>query len=425
MRATGQRVSLLSYVAFLFGARRAIEAVLSARAVFPLAVLLTISAGFAREYDGEYLVAEPWYVLVPLAVALAMGTVLFLVLLATSWRFHPPGASGGRTYLQFLTCYLLTAPLAWLYAIPYERMFNELDATRCNLWTLSLVSAWRVLLITRIASIQFRRHFLAMLAPVMLFASTAAVIALGARIRLPEIMAGVRMSDMQQLIHQATDMWFMAALFTWPIWALLAVVAATARPGDSRPVSDETRRAKPNASWILAAVASVLVWALFLSGPQREQGLRYEVERLFARKEIANGLRLVTAHEQSEFPPHWQPPPVGYREFPDLSLTDVIEHFSANEPPDWVREPYFEKLTRVLSAHHGAYLISETDWPRLVDALHRLPEGPTVACDAYAAMKLWWEGDRIGDCVSELLELARQNRCPEALMDTERRTDGP
>lgn len=101
MRATGQRVSLLSYVAFLFGARRAIEAVLSARAVFPLAVLLTISAGFAREYDGEYLVAEPWYVLVPLAVALAMGTVLFLVLLATSWRFHPPGVSGGRSICSF------------------------------------------------------------------------------------------------------------------------------------------------------------------------------------------------------------------------------------------------------------------------------------------------------------------------------------
>src|SRR5262245_10759862 len=109
-----QRVSLCTYIAFLFGSRRAIESVLTARGVFPLAVLLTISAGLAREYDGEYLVAEPWYVFVPLVVALGMATALWLVLLATSWRFLPIGVPGYRAYLQFLTCYLLTAPMAWL-----------------------------------------------------------------------------------------------------------------------------------------------------------------------------------------------------------------------------------------------------------------------------------------------------------------------
>ena len=48
-----QRISLLTYIAFLFGSRRAIEAILSAHGVLPIAVLLTVSAGLAREYDGE------------------------------------------------------------------------------------------------------------------------------------------------------------------------------------------------------------------------------------------------------------------------------------------------------------------------------------------------------------------------------------
>jgi hypothetical protein len=413
-----QRVSLLTYASFLFGSRRAIETILVARGVFPLALLLTISAGFAREYDGEYLVAEPWYVLVPLVVALAMGTVLWLVLMAASRYFLPPDAAPGRVYAGFLTCYLLTAPMAWLYAVPYERWLSELDATRWNLWTLSAVSAWRVLLITRVAAILFRRSFWAMLAPVLLFASSAVVIALAASIRLPEFMAGVRMSDVEELVLKMTGSWFTLALLSWPVWAIGTTVAAMAKPEQLAPAADVSRDAKPAAAWIVAVIASVLVWGPLLPGPQSEQGLRYQVESRFARHEIAAALRQMSSHEQAEFPPHWRPPPLGFREFRSLTIVDVIEHFSETEPADWVREPYFESLSRILSAPRGAlFVIAEEDWPRLVESLRRLPEGPAVACEAYGALKRWSTSDGFGDCVAELLDLAWQSGCPEALLN--------
>ena len=55
----------------------------------------------------------------------------------------------------------MTAPLAWLYAIPYERFLSPVGATRANLWTLGLVAAWRVLLIIRVLVVllSYRRLF--------------------------------------------------------------------------------------------------------------------------------------------------------------------------------------------------------------------------------------------------------------------------
>ena len=57
------------------------------------------------------------------------------------------------SYLTFLGLYWMTAPLAWLYGIPYERFLNEVNAAQANVWTLELVSVWRVLLISRVVAV--------------------------------------------------------------------------------------------------------------------------------------------------------------------------------------------------------------------------------------------------------------------------------
>src|SRR5262245_57749724 len=65
---------------FLIGQRGAIEtAARQGRRLVWIALLLVVSAGLAREYDGEDLLARPWFVLAPLAVSLPMALTLWTV----------------------------------------------------------------------------------------------------------------------------------------------------------------------------------------------------------------------------------------------------------------------------------------------------------------------------------------------------------
>ena len=43
-------------------------------------MLFVISAGFAREYDGEDLLHQPWHVLLPLVTSLITSLLLFVLL---------------------------------------------------------------------------------------------------------------------------------------------------------------------------------------------------------------------------------------------------------------------------------------------------------------------------------------------------------
>ncbi len=102
--------------------------------------LLVVSAAMARNSDRASLIDEPWRLLGPFAASLAISGALFLTIYGLArWKgMASPGI--GRAYFSFLALYWMTAPLAWLYAIPYERFLSPLGATKANVWTLALVS---------------------------------------------------------------------------------------------------------------------------------------------------------------------------------------------------------------------------------------------------------------------------------------------
>ena len=62
---------------FLLGSRDAITQIAVSPSALLIGALFTVSAGFAREYDGEDLLHEPWHALRPLGASLLSGTVLF------------------------------------------------------------------------------------------------------------------------------------------------------------------------------------------------------------------------------------------------------------------------------------------------------------------------------------------------------------
>jgi hypothetical protein len=52
-------------IQYLFGNRRAIVDIANCRHAVWLGMLMVLSAGFAREYDGEDLLHDPWHLLMP------------------------------------------------------------------------------------------------------------------------------------------------------------------------------------------------------------------------------------------------------------------------------------------------------------------------------------------------------------------------
>jgi hypothetical protein len=65
---------------YLISNRTAILALASHSRAWMVGLVFVLSAGFAREYDGEDLLHEPWHLLLPLAASLAASFFLYCIL---------------------------------------------------------------------------------------------------------------------------------------------------------------------------------------------------------------------------------------------------------------------------------------------------------------------------------------------------------
>src|SRR5712691_7085964 len=160
---------------YLIGRRDAIREIGTSRQAICIGLVFVLSAGLAREYDGEDLFHEPWHLLVPVGASLLTSFILFAM------AYGGSKAKGPRflaAYRAFLGLFWMTAPLAWLYAIPYERFLSPVGATSANLWTLGLVAFWRVALMIRAISVLMGYRLFAALFFVMALADVEALFAL-------------------------------------------------------------------------------------------------------------------------------------------------------------------------------------------------------------------------------------------------------
>lgn len=140
--------------------------------------LFVLSAGLAREYDQEYLPHRPWFLAIPFVASLAASFLLWLTLwVASTWRAKVK-APFWKAYPRFLAVFWLTAPLAWLYAIPYERFMDPVSAVQANYATFGLVAAWRVYLMIRVAVVWTGRSLIGGTGLVLLFGDVALLAAL-------------------------------------------------------------------------------------------------------------------------------------------------------------------------------------------------------------------------------------------------------
>ena len=86
---------------YLIGNERAILELAADRRCFWAGLLFVLSAGFARDYDGQDLLREPWHLLVPLGASLATSFLLFLVACGRLFVTKEGGPPFVRAYREF------------------------------------------------------------------------------------------------------------------------------------------------------------------------------------------------------------------------------------------------------------------------------------------------------------------------------------
>ena len=383
----------LTILKFLVGNRSAILEIAACERAPWLGLMFVFSAALAREYDGQDLLHEPWHLLLPLVASLATSFLLYLLLRTVGWFRGASWRPYFVGYRSFLGLYWMTAPLAWLYAIPLERFLDEASATSANLWILAIVALWRVVLMTRVAAVLWSAPFFATFFPVMLLADTVALLLIRLT-PLPEplfaTMAGMRYaSPSADAIVGTAALVSIVGGCTWLLW-LIGTLWVVTRPvptwqWNSRSANGANRVAA--SAWIIGIV-SLLFWVPVLYLTQPEQMLRRRVDDLLRGNEIDEALSLMSAHAERDFPPFWEPPPrITYGEHhPDI--LEIAARLADAAP--WVRSLFLAKLKLHLEREDDRFgvwrSLEPAELERHLTMLEKLPERQHLLSSNYRGL---------------------------------------
>ncbi len=346
----------------LVGSRRAILAVWRDRWALVVGALLVLSASLARNYDGHDLVRE-WTVFTHGFAASIVNAFLMYALMA----FVPvPQREGRRSpfwsgFLSFLGVFWMTAPMAWLYGIPWEYMLPAESAVLANIWTLVLVAIWRLWLIVRVFSVMFNVGWVRPLIFVLFVSNAVAIVAMYTLpMPLIDIMGGLRHPPEQLVLTRFYTFGVMHTFLAIPFTLVAMLIAlGTFKPPDvewpptaraSAPVGVLTIACLAIAGWLIAAL-----WA---QPPVRR---KMEVEWAVAEQRYDDAAGFLLAHPPREFPPVWDLPPrrKGYIDnaetrAPVFAILAAIE--ARGEIPDWIAYAYGRKL--LYSSSHSLDIIA-------------------------------------------------------------------
>jgi hypothetical protein len=393
-------MGITTLLAYLVGNRQAILTIAGSRWALALGCLFVLSAGFAREYDGEDLSHEPWHVLIPLVVSLGAAFALFTFAFLSRGGFFPPFVSG---YLSFLALFWMTAPMAWLYAVPYERFVDPVEAMRLNLSTLGLVSLWRVALMVRVLMVWFQFKFIWAACTVLFFADGVALLAvMFAPMPILHLMGGVRLAPTEAILAATAGSVFCFGGCTLPFWFVGWATAHAARPKQGQPA--QLISSRPSMPLWLLAVLSVALWPIVLPHTQPEQRLRRLADATLRAGQIAEALELMSRHSPDDFPPHWAPPPhrITLRLYGNDPLLETWGVLLQRPTAPWVRALYVEKLRTLLLNVRSA----DTDAANaLAELLVWLPEGEQLLAEAARERQ-----DELPDELKAAVEAARTAR---------------
>ncbi|HQU43391.1 MAG TPA: hypothetical protein PK867_11310 [Pirellulales bacterium] len=343
----------------------------------------------------------------PLAASLASSAALFNLVYLQSWLADLSRPAYFRAWLSFVGLFWMTAPLAWIYGVPYERFLSAAGAVKARLWSLALVSLWRVLLMVRVLEVVVGYGVTRATLLVLLFADAVAMLAIhlttprNRSVGLPLLtgMGGItpkRRADVRLL--QATGGCVTGlGCATLPVWIIGSLVVAALPRSRASWTDIAVVVAPPDTGLFVFAIGSVSLWLLVLPFTQPKQRLRYRIENLFRAGRVAEALAEMSVHVPADFPASWEPPPAGRfgHEQGNTSLLGVFDIIRRDRTAPWLREAYLAQLKEYLGEALW-YWLDDDSLLQVAGLLKQLPEGLLLARIAADAI------DKLNDQVDDL-----------------------
>jgi len=340
------------WIKYLFGQSDAIRRIAVSRDALWTGIALVLLTAIARNYDQTLLAENPFlWIFGPLLFSLVSGTWLYAIVYAGFARREmsapgdpKPAEDGG--WLSFMGLFWMTAPVAWLYAIPVERFLDSISATHANVALLSLVSLWRVVLMTRVMQVTTKAPFLNALVWVLFAASVEVLVVFffggGFAKAIIRGMGGMRNSPEEEILLRAMNNAFGTALWLAPI---TLVVALAWRP--KQLLQPLPRAVAGPMSWGGLAVAACF-WIAVAVIPQRELANNISVERFMANGRMREALDFLATHQPGDFAPARPLPP---KPFERSIFEELPACFADVKPSDpaWVRALIFSRLDDMVS----------------------------------------------------------------------------
>jgi hypothetical protein len=388
-----------TWLRFMIGDREAIEEFARSRNAVWIGLLFVLSAGLAREYDGAYLLREPWHLLLPLAASLVTSLILYAIVHAAARR-HQVKLAWWPGYRVLLTFYWMTAPLAWLYAVPVERFLDPGKATLANFGFLAIVSIWRVLLITRAISVWLDAPYFRILLLVLFFGNSVLWVA---NFLTPtpvwDVMGGIRLPERESVILNVKLLIWFYGTMSW--FALLITIGLMRALGSKSPwyMGELPKPADLTAGrsmWAFA-IALILAGLAILPAAQAEQARRWQAEHLLRTGHVEEGISFMAGTPREKFPPQWDPPPrTSYGESVP-QIDELISVLAAAETPAWVRDVYMEKVLASRTVWTEAIFKAENGRPGRLETLISFLEHASARIDD----SNWWlqrlsESEKLG-----------------------------
>jgi hypothetical protein len=419
-------------LAFQFGRADAIRTVaLSSSAIWTGIVLVLLTA-FARNYDQTYIPEKPflWF-FGPLLFSLVSGTWLFLITYGLCARLKMPDVDYARRpplwrhWPGFMGAFWMTAPIAWLYAIPVERFFDSLTAAKANVVLLAIVSLWRVLLMARVLQVVCSAPFVRTLLWVIAAASVEVIVLVVAggtySKRIMAAMGGMRNSPEEEILVRAFVQASELAFFGFIIAFLILAVWRWRGTADQWPALIRSRIPV----WFLAVAA--IAWVAWPN--QVTLRRNFTLEQHIAKERWREALDLMSTHEPAAFAPARPLPPKLYELSMFREVLGLAGALHADDPV-WVRAHVANGLA-VMRQHFGEIWLpggeSRADDPERIETLLGWRIEPQVILPVLQSANLapevkQWLGDNPG-FIHALLSMAqdpdRQQNHPDWLVVAE------
>jgi len=335
---------------FLVGQREAIQRVASSSAAIWTGLFLVLLTAIARNYDQTLIGENPlMWLFGPLLFSIVSGTWIYAMVYGVFARMAEPISSGWSRWRSFMGLFWMTAPIAWLYAIPVERIFDSFTAAQANILLLAVVSLWRVILMARVVQMTTSARFPMALVWVLFAAAVEVLVVsffggLFAQ-AIMRGMGGMRNSPEEELIYRAMSLVFNAAFIGAPVLLVIGFIWKPKGQLTQLPRIEATKL-----HWKPLTVAA-LFWIGVAIVPQRELINNVAVEKLISAGNVRKALDYLSTTAQDEFSPGRPLPPKAFERSIFDQLPACFEVLRPDDAP-WVRMHLMRRL-REMTTHYG------------------------------------------------------------------------